>query len=45
MFIKAIYFDSMHNRNILYVFVSVFSNLPGYKIANAVLLLDLIKKV
>ena len=45
MFVKAIYYDSFHRRNIMYVMLSVYSNLPNMQYANSFLLLDLIKKV
>jgi hypothetical protein len=45
MFVKAIWHDAYHRRNIMYVMLSIFSNLPNNQYANSLLLLDLIKKV
>jgi hypothetical protein len=45
MFVKAMYYDNNHRRNIFYVLLSIFSNLPDNQYANSLLLLDLIKKV
>lgn len=44
-FIKSIFHDRNHTRNIIYLWISVYSNSESGKLFNALLLIDIINKI
>jgi len=45
MFVKSVFHDRSHTRNIIYVWVSIYSSSENGKLFNALLLIDIINKI